>query len=234
MEKSDFAFFKFDAAALIQFGLKEIQYPVPSTQLPRIISSDEIHHHLLLLWLQLYSSVSPEEWKDLEDAMLALINLIGGDDQHSTANVAGDTWSFKAASVDLTKEVVTIQRKEHLLAAIMGAPKGGVIISHYRPLDAKSIRYILGMTLNPNPDGSVCMRPNNFEYAKDCSAGMGNTYAFMRGEAHLSYWEHGIGLDQERKPVEGWSEQRALEPLSAHALAVQIGNYYQYADDEDL
>jgi hypothetical protein len=78
------------------------------------------------------------------------------------------------------------------------------------------------------------MRPNNFEYAKDCSAGMGNTYAFKRGEAHLSYWEFGIGLDREENQVDGWIDQRQMEPISADRLAVEIGTFYQYADETEL
>ena len=215
----------------MRMGLETIEYPVPPDELRRIISSQEIPHKYLLFWLERYSSVSPEDWETLEKAMLALVNLMAGNDLLTYANVAGESWRFKAAPVDLTKEVVTIQRKEHLLVAIQGSPQGSLVVSHYRPLDAKSIRYILDLAVNPQADGSVSMRPNNFEYAKDCSAGTGNFYAFKRGEAHLSYWEHGVGLDIECNPVDGWSEQQNLEPLYVSALAVQVGNYYELDDE---
>ncbi len=52
----------------------------------------------------------------------------------------------------------------------------------YRRLDAKSANYLIGLGLNPY-EGRVCMRENNWEYAKDASAGMGNWYADERGEA---------------------------------------------------
>ena len=234
MEKQDFSLFEFKKSALADLGLEEIRYPIPHRELPEIISSNDVPYHMLLLWLQLYSSVSPEDWEELERAMSALTSLIGGDARQSTANVAGDSWKFVASPADLKKEVVTIQRKQLLVAAISGSDQGGLIVSHYRPLDAKSIRYLLGLARLPYHDGTVSMRPNNFEYAKDCSAGMGNTYAFTRGEAHLSYWEFGVGLDREENPVDGWIDQRQLEPKSADSLAVEVGIFYQYADDTEL
>jgi hypothetical protein len=143
MEKEDFSFFELKKDVLKELGLEEIQYPVPYAELPEIISSHDVPYHMLLLWLQLYSSVSPDDWKDLEDAMSALTALIGGDSRQSTANVTGDTWKFVASLADMTKEVVTIQRNELLVAAISSSDQGGLIISHYRPFDAKSIRYLL-------------------------------------------------------------------------------------------
>ena len=225
---------EFNTDALAEMGLEAIQYPVPIEKFPQILSNENISKPDLLIWLQQYSSVSPNEWENLEDAMLAIIKMADGDQEAQTAKVAGDTWSFQARTVDLKNEVVSIQREDYLVAAIAGLPEGGLSICHYRPLDAKSIRYILGMALTPQLDGTVCMRPNNFEYAKDCSFSTGNTYASERGEAYLSYWEFGIGLDHKRKPVDGWENQKIFEPLSAHVLAVQVGNYFQLADDEDL
>src|SRR5207302_304654 len=64
-------------------------------------------------------------------------------------------------------------------------------------LDTSKIAYMghacgggQALSLLPHPEHGVCMRENNWEYARDCSAGMANFYAFERGEAHLAWWEN--------------------------------------------
>jgi hypothetical protein len=121
--------------------------------------------------------------------------------------IEGPSWRLSLEPVDLSREVVTVQRGDHLVAALADRGDGWLSASHYRALDAKAARYLTGLRGKPAPDGTVAMRPSAFEYAKDCSAGWGNWYAFDRGESHLSYWNHGVGLDKDRIPVQGWIEQ---------------------------
>ena len=60
------------------------------------------------------------------------------------------------------------------------------------------------------------MRENNWEYALDCSAGTGNAYAADAGQAYLSYWERGLGMDQDGAELTEWREQasRAVRPIA--------------------
>jgi hypothetical protein len=119
------------------------------------------------------------------------------------------------------------------VAAISPSLNGSLRAACYRPLDAKAIQYLLGLALVPAADGTVCMRENNFEYAKDCAAGTGRYYAFERGESHLSYWEHGLGLTQSHERIDDWYSQRSLPPFQPAMLAVQLGVYFELTDDDE-
>lgn len=102
----------------------------------------------------------------------------------------------------------------------------------YRPLDAKSADYLIGLGLLPHPEWGVSMRENNWEYALDCSAGTGNTYAFERGEAHLSYWEHGIGVSNTGEIYPDWQAMLDLVPRRPAKLAIELGVRYTMQDED--
>lgn len=76
------------------------------------------------------------------------------------------------------------------------------------------------------------MRANNWEYALDCSAGMGNYYAFDRGEAHLSWWEHGIGLRHNKEVDPHWRAMLELAPQRPAKLAIELGVRYTMRDED--
>lgn len=101
----------------------------------------------------------------------------------------------------------------------------------YRPLDAKSADYLSSLSLLPQPQGGVCMRENNWEYALDCSAGAGNCYACERGEAYLSWWGHGLGIDREGAVQPEWHVKRDLIPRAPSKVAIEIGVRYALKDD---
>jgi hypothetical protein len=134
--------------------------------------------------------------------------------------------------VDLTKEIVTIQRQDRLIAAIQSLPNGQLKVSAYRSLDAKSCRYLIGLGLNPHPDHGVCMRENNWEYALDSSAATGNMYASERGEAYLSYWQFGIGINYNHEEIPEWIDMQRLKPLPVNIAAIQVGACYVNNEDD--
>jgi hypothetical protein len=136
--------------------------------------------------------------------------------------IEGDRWYVRLEPVDLGAEIVTVQRQHRLVAAIAGAEDGRLVVSAFQPLDARAIRMLTGCGVKPAPDGTVCLRPNNWEYTLDASAGMGQVYAADRGETYLSYWEFGIGVSADGASVPDWRRYRDAVPWPASLLAAQI------------
>jgi hypothetical protein len=157
--------------------------------------------------------------------------LIHPQDSPDTTSVAGDNWWLQLGAVDLTGRIVTIQREQHLIAAITKRDDGRLNAAVYRPLDRKSAEYLVGLSVNPHPEGGVCMRENNWEYALDASAGMGNFYAFEAGDAHLSYWEKGIGIRRDDSVDDDWRKQVNLTPRPVARVAIELGIHYTLSDE---
>jgi len=103
----------------------------------------------------------------------------------------------------------------------------------FRPLDAKSAEYLIGLGQVPHPEHGVCMRENNWEYALDCSAGNGNYYAADRGEAYLSYWEKGLGIRWDGSDVPEWRKQLDLVARPAARVVAELGIHYTLSGNED-
>jgi len=135
--------------------------------------------------------------------------------------------------VDLNGKLVTVQRGDDLVAAIVPREDGRLRVATYLPLDAKSAEYLIGLGQNPHPDGGVCMRENNWEYALDCSAGMGNLYAAEAGEAYLSFWEKGIGInwDDSENPV--YRPCKDQLPRRPALVATELGSHYALSADPE-
>ena len=151
--------------ALLRFGLPNIGYPIPAAMLPELLaSSDDLPLAALLHWLQQQSSQADCDFRKLEPAMARLARLLALDDD--------------------TRDTVT---------AIARRDDGRLCAAAYRPLDASSANKLIILAQNPHPDGGVCMRENNWEYALDASAGMAQAYAAEEGSAYFSYWQRGIG-----------------------------------------
>lgn len=126
--------------------------------------------------------------------------------------------------MNLDEPIVTIQRQGLLIAALAKRDDGRLRLTALRPLDAKSASYIIDLCLRPHDETSqVCMRENNWEYALDCSAGMGNWYAADRGEAHLSSWEFGIGRMRNGSIDSRWHAMRRLPQRAPTTVARELG-----------
>lgn len=231
----EFITIKLNESFLEQYDLPDILYPIPTSRFEKIVESGELPFNLILYFLQEYGG-SLSEWQSIEPAIHKLTILIAPSENHSYVNVNGDNWFIVCREVDLAQEIVTIQRGDHLIAAIRPLPDGRLVCSAYRPLDAKSAEYLIALSALPHPDHGVCMRENNWEYALDCSAGMGNMYASERGEAYLSYWQYGLGISSDKNVMEDWYNQRSLIAVNPKYTAVQIGIYYEcsenYSTDE--
>ena len=154
-------------------------------------------------------------------------------DSRDVISAAGDHWWLEFGPVDLEKKLVTIQRGNLLIAAITNRDDGRLRVAVFRPLDAKSAEYLIGLGQVPHPEHGVCMRKNNWEYALDCSAGNGNYYAADRGEAYLSYWENGLGIGCDVTDVPEWRKQRSLVARPAVQVVAELGTYYTLSSNKN-
>lgn len=89
-------------------------------------------------------------------------------------------------------------------------------------MDEKAIGYLHGRAAKPHPEYGVCMRENNWEYALDCSATIGNFCADANGESYLSYWERGLGVTHDGKELPEWRSQVGLPPWPADLVELLL------------
>jgi ADP-ribosylglycohydrolase len=220
-------------AILERYGLPDVPYSVPAADLQSALLGDgELPLAVMLHGLQLRSRDNAAQWLQIEPAMNRLAELLAPDDPRESVSAAGDTWWLEIGPVDLGSKLVTIQRGDVLVAAITARDDGRLRVAVFRPLDAKSAEYLIGLGQVPHPEHGVCMRENNWEYALDSSAGNGNHYAADRGEAYLSYWEKGLGVSWDGTEVPEWRKQKDLVARPAARVATELGVYYTLSADE--
>ncbi len=219
---------------LERYQLPDIGYPVPQAGLEQALAhGGELPLDLLLHGLQQKSQAGGADWQVLEPGMARLADLLAPADDLREALVAmGDNWWLEIGPVNLDGPLVTIQRRSTLIAAIAPREDGRLRVAVFRPLDAKSAEYLMGLSLKPHPDYGVCQRENNWEYALDCSAGMGNVYAAEAGEASLSYWEFGLGISRDGTVIPEWHGQRHSTPRRPACVATELGVHYLHSQPE--
>lgn len=216
---------------LAEYELPDILYPMSLETFEATISGDgDWPFASMLFHLQQRSGEGIANWMELEPAMDRLAQILSPDDPRPVLSATSEDCWVALGPVDLRRKIVTIQRGEILIAAISPSTNGELQVSTFRPLDAKSARYIINMSHKPDPEHGVCMRENNWEYALDCSAGNGNFYAFERGEAYLSYWEHGVGLMADRSIDHHWFAMRRLAARAPSFSVVELGVQYTHSD----
>ena len=219
---------------LARYGLPDIAYPVPAADLKSaLLDNGELPLTLMLSSLQQRGRDGEAEWQQVEPAMDRLAELLAPDDARDVISAAGDHWWLEVGHADLGGKLVTIQRGNALIAAITARNDGRLRVAVFRPLDAKSAEYLIGLGQVPHPEHGVCMRENNWEYALDCSAGNGNHYAADRGEAYLSYWEKGLGISWDGSDVPEWRKQLDLVARPAARVVAELGVYYTLSGNED-
>ena len=218
---------------LERFGLPDIPYPVRKDAFEAAIGNGgEPPFAEMLFGLQLQSAEGTADWEGLEPALDRLAELIAPDDHRNLVTAAGESWWLEIGPVDLDGPIVTIQRGDQLIAAICSRDDGRLRVATYRSLDAKSADVLTNLGLLPQPEWGVCMRENNWEYARDCSAGAGNFYASERVEAYLSWWGYGLGIDREGAVQPEWRDMRNLNLRTPSKVAVEIGVRYALKDED--
>ena len=124
---TDFAELRFKPDLLGELGLPDVPYPVPVDLLSDVLSADGgLPLAVLLLGLQRRSAADTGRWRDDEPAMDRLATLLAPSGDATTVIVEGATWWVEIGPVDLTGEIVTIQRQDALIAAtispVLSAP----------------------------------------------------------------------------------------------------------------
>ena len=211
-------------ATLKRYGLPDIPYCITQTDLPAVILGEEdLPLALLLNGLQQRSRDGGVQWHEVEPAMGRIAELLAPDDTREVISAAGGRWWLEIGPADLSTKLITIQRGDALIAAITPRNDGRLRVAVFRPLDAQSAEYLIGLGQAPHPEHGVCMRENNWEYALDCSAGNGNNSAAARGDAYLSYWEKGLGISWDGSDVPEWRTQIDLVAHPAARVAPESG-----------
>ncbi len=169
----------------------------------------------LLYWLQCYTEQAAVDPIAFAPAMRRLAELLALGINGEPDAIEGEGWYVRLGPVDLGTRIVTVQRQHRLIAAVTGAADGRLVVSGFQPLDACAIRMLTGCGVKPSPDGTVCLRPNNWEHTLDACAGMGQVYAADRGET-------GIGVSADGAWVPDWRRYRDAVPWPASLVAAQI------------
>jgi hypothetical protein len=220
-------------AMLARHNLPNILYPMSLAAFDTALYRDgELSFASMLNELQKRSKDAATDWQSLEPALDRLAAILGPEDTRLVLTASGDNWWVEMGPVDLAGPLVTIQRGDELIATMSPIDGGRLRVAAYRPLDAKSAEYIIGLARKSHPEHGVCMRANNWEYALDCSAAMGNFYAYMRGEAYLSYWANGIGLASDGTQDMHWLAMRELSSRPPAIVVTELGVYYSLSEDQ--
>lgn len=222
----------FKPSALSELRLPDIPYPVPAETLSQMIDSEGgMPFASMLHGLQQQSAQGDADWLSLEPALDRLAELLTPEDGRKRVTAGSQEWWLEIGPINLGEPVVTIQRQQLLIAALARRDDDRLRLATFRPLDAKSAGYIFDLCLRPHHEtGQVCMRENNWEYALDCSAGMGNWYAMHRGEAHLSSWSRGIGRKHDGSVDHEWQAMRRLPQRPPARVAMELGVAYAFSD----
>lgn len=220
---------RFAPNALARHQLPDIGYPVPADHMDAILhGGGDLPFPMLLFWLQERSRQNPTGWRADEPALDRIATLMAPPDRRSILSAAGENWWLEIGPVDLDGPIVAIQREGELVAALSRRADGRLRGTAYRPLDGKCASYLIGLSQVPSPTYGVAMRENNWEYAKDCAAGTGNSYAALRGEPYCSLWPLGIGRYQAGKPDQVWLEKTDSACRRAAVVATELGIHHRY------
>ena len=136
--------------------------------------------------------------------------------------VEGKDWWLEIGPVDMNGKLVTIQKKEKLVAAIASRDDGRLRVSVFDQLDEKAASMLIALSKIPHPDHGVAMRENNWEYALDNSVGMGHAYAAERGESYLSFWEYGIGIFSDGTESDVYGPYKYLVAREPQMVATEL------------
>lgn len=229
---TDFVELHLKPETLAELGLPDIGYPVPRDEFD--YETGKLHLAMLLYGLQWKSARPGTDWRALEPAMERLAYLMTPDDNDDVVTVEGDAWELAIGGLDLQgndrdRRLVTLQRGGHLIAAIRPLSNGQLRIAAYRPLDAGSAACLVNLAQLPHPGYGVQMRKNNWEFAMESAAAADSAGAAGRGEAHLAFWEKGLGLDGDGRELPEWRAQVALTPRRAPSVAAEIGAWYTFS-----
>ncbi len=225
-----YAVIHWDAKRIEALGLGNQGFPVPLAlfqgQLAvgsELQTQQEITTFDLLSWMQDFIRYDHAEWRDFDGPILQLAARLASTLMNEESlEFDSSSCQMLLESVDLNNELITIQRQGQVLAACSPTVDGRIRLMALNALDTRSLEIVVSAAIHPEPNGSVCMRKNNWEYLKDLSAGMGQSYASQRGESYLSYWRQGLGWFDAGNRLNRFSEQCKKAPVAPAVTGVQL------------
>lgn len=124
--------------------------------------------------------------------------------------------------VDLSGHLLTLQGSSYLLVALTDL--GGKLAFHcYEPLCLAATDLLHGYCIEPAADGTICLRENHWEYAKDQHADLLSQHLKpSEGYAYRTCWEFGLGIDCDQEKVEPWFQFRTKEPIPPAQIWSQL------------
>ena len=216
---------------LEQYGLPDIEYPVRLDTLETALGEDgEMPFAEMLFGLQERSRKGTADWKRLEPAMERLARILAPRDDREVFYAGDDNWRLELGPVDLARaKLVAVQRGGLLIAALADRGDGLLRVSVFRPLDAKSINYLI--SLNMNPANRAAMKENNWACAIDQTRGPGPALADERGEAYLGCWEKGLGIKPDGSLHPEWRALTDSVPRPPTSVIVELAVYCSFSDE---
>jgi len=130
LENSDaFMQISFKKEFLKKNNLINIEYPVPLDLATKISAKDShIDFADMLFWLQEYSSsLKNDSWEDLEPAMLRLSEVIAQKNNDPVGNIHTPDFYIHVQPHKLDKELISIMRRDKVLAVILPGDKDNQI-----------------------------------------------------------------------------------------------------------
>ncbi len=197
----DFKEFHLNKEWLEMYNLPDIGYPVPVSQLNELSQSGgKIDLKALLHWLQEYSTLHADKWLSLETAIFRLALLLAPEDKERQIRVYGDNWFLVCGAVNLEQKIISIQRQDHLIAAISPLDNGLLCVCSYRPLDAGTARYLIDLSQTIDSDSGK----SSWEFVLERVLEETKSNVKEKGEAYLKFWELGLGVSSEGNFEEPW------------------------------
>lgn len=218
----------FESHLLEEQGLPDLPYPVCATALEASkANGGELPWAEVLFGMQLATQAGRSPWTQYGPAMTQLAALLAEQDDQVLVTALGDNWWMEIADASLNGEVVTIQRGDQLLCTLGDRGDGRLQIAAYRPLDAKSIRYLLTLAQAPDRDGKFNGYASNWDFAFHAAGAADNETAAKQGEAYLAYWGKGVGLCGDGTAVPLWYRQVAAKARRPSEVAAELGVFYR-------
>jgi len=150
-----------------KYGLPDIEYPVHLETLEAALGeSGEMPFAEMLFGLQERSRAGTADWQRLEPAMDRLAQILAPRDDREVFYAGDDNWRLELGPLDLANEkLVAVQRGGLLIAALADRGEGLLRASVFRPLDAKSLGFLISLNMNPGPANHSTRKGNNLECA---------------------------------------------------------------------
>ncbi|MEY4761084.1 MAG: hypothetical protein RLZZ200_940 [Pseudomonadota bacterium] len=134
----------------------------------------------------------------------------------------GEAFWIEVGPVDLDGEIVAIQRREQLIAALSPRADGRLRVASFRPLDRRAVLIIRSLAARPQFGGFLKERRTNWDYALDCSALVASHHSVDTGVSYLAYWRTGLGIDGEGHFVPAWRPQKDLLARPAELTVAEL------------